>query len=144
VNVVVATDGSGTSDRAVQYATDLAVATDGALAVVHVANPMIVENDDRPGDAVDRIVTEDPADADDRGERVLEDAVDTATEAGLSVDTELLHGNTVSALAEFVTDREVDTVVVGHRGLSERAEAAMGSVAKSLLERVDVPVTVVS
>jgi len=38
----------------------------------------------------------------------------------------------------------VDGLVLGHRGLSEYAEQRMGSVAKDMLGRSPVPVTVVS
>ena len=36
-----------------------------------------------------------------------------------------------------------DAVFVGHRGLSERRETMVGSVAKQFVERADRPVTVV-
>lgn len=149
VKFVVATDGSAHSEAAIEHGVALAEATDGSMTVLHVvdrsvqaeggADPIV----DLP-DAAERLVVEDPDDAVERGEEILENAAAMVEEAGIPVDTELLEGDAVETIAEFAEQEGADGVVVGHRGLSERYEEHLGSVSKSLVERSTVPVTVVS
>jgi len=151
MNFVVATDGSTQSEAALRHALDLAAATGGSVRVVHVVSPTVQTeggNDPvvAPSNAADRLLMEDEGDAEARGERVLENAAGLAADRDVDVDveTDLLHGDPVDAVAEYAAEVDADGVVVGHRGLSERAEQHLGSVAKSLLGRSPVPVTVVS
>ncbi len=146
---VVATDGSKQSEAALQHALGLAEATDGSVRVVHVATPEVQTQGGSdpvvdPSNAADRLLMEDEHDAENRGERILENAAALAADHGATVETDLLHGDPVETLADYATEVEADGVVVGHRGLTERAEQHLGSVAKSLVGRSPVPVTVVS
>lgn len=146
---VVATDGSKRSEAALEHALDLAGATDGSLTVVHVVTPEVQTEGGSdpvvdPSNVAERLLIEDEEDAEVRGERILENAAELAAEHGADVETELLHGDPVDAVAAYAAEVEADGVVVGHRGLSRRAEEHLGSVAKSLIERSPVPVTVVS
>lgn len=144
----VATDGSTHSEAAIEHALALAEATGGRLSVLHVRSPTVTEEvRDGPvaevADAADRLVVEDPDDAEERGERILDDAARVADDAPVPVRTELLEGDPVEAVVEFAEREGVNGIVVGHRGLSERYEDHLGSVAKSLVTRSPVPVTVV-
>ncbi len=146
---VVATDGSTQSEAALRHALDLAEATEGSVRVVHVVIPEVQTQGGSdpvvdPSNAADRLLMEDEHDAEDRGERILDNAARLAADHGATVETDLLHGDPVETVAEYAADQEADGVVVGHRGLTERAEEHLGSVAKSLVGRSPVPVTVVS
>jgi nucleotide-binding universal stress UspA family protein len=145
---VVAVDGSDASDRALDHAVAMTAAADGELAVVHAVDPDVYDTGgpDPAGDrskAERRLIIEDVEDAENRGEELLEDAAERAADAGPAVDTELLYGNPVETVSSFATTDGYDGIFVGHRGLSEREERVLGSVAKGLVERADVPVTVV-
>ena len=145
---VVAVDGSDAADRALDHAVEMTLAVDGELTVVYSVDPDVYDTGgpDPQGDrseAERRLIVEDVEDAEARGEEVVEDAADRATEAGLDVETELLYGAPVETVASFATTEGYDGVFVGHRGLSEREERVLGSVAKGLVERASVPVTVV-
>ncbi len=149
MNFVVATDGSKQSEVALRHALDLAAATDGAVRVAHVVSPAVqTQGGNDPvvdlSNAADRLLMEDEHDAEVRGERILENAAAIAEDAGTTVETALLHGDPVETIAEYAAEVDADGVVVGHRGLTERAEEHLGSVAKSLVGRSPVPVTVVS
>lgn len=148
MDFVVATDGSEQSEVALRHAVDLAEATGGSLTVVHVVTPSVQTEGGSdpvvdPANAADRLLV-DEGDAEARGERILENAAALAEELGATVETELLHGDPVDAIASYAAESEADGVVVGHRGLTRRAEEHLGSVAKSLVERSPVPVTVVA
>jgi nucleotide-binding universal stress UspA family protein len=147
MTLLVAVDGSTASDHALAHATDLAARLDTDLLVVHAVEPAVVDlgggEPDGFDETADRLVAEAVADAETDAERVLDAAAERAREAGVDVETELLYGPPLSVIPD-VTEREaVEGLFVGHRGLSERYEGLVGSVAKGLVERSHVPVTVV-
>lgn len=149
MHLVVAVDGSRESERALQHASDLVTAADGALTAVHAVDPAVRNRGGKYpiaglAEAEGRLLTEPIQDAEARGQRVLANATEVAADEDVSLDTELLYGDPVEALTAYLDTETVDGVVVGHRGLSPRLEERMGSVAKALIERSPVPVTVVS
>jgi nucleotide-binding universal stress UspA family protein len=142
---LVAIDGSEQSQRALRYACELARAADASVVLVHAVDPAVyqaegVDEADRDG----ALVMEGPDEAEERGREVLDEALDLARESGFDPETELLHGDPATVVGEYAEERDVTGVYVGHRGLSEEYEAMLGSVAKRLVERSSLPVTVVS
>jgi nucleotide-binding universal stress UspA family protein len=137
---LVAADGSEESDRAVEYAATQAVAFDATLEVVHVLEP---ETELVGGE----IVLPGGERATELGEQTLAQARRLAVESvdgeDPSVETELLAGRPAHAIATRARETGTDAIFVGHRGLSEERERVVGSVAKSVVDRADVPVTVV-
>ncbi|WP_123536932.1 universal stress protein [Halosimplex salinum] len=145
---VVAVDGSAESDRALDHAVEMATAAGSTLTAVHSVDPDVYDlgGSEPPANSSEfeeRLVVESVSDAETRGERLLGDAVDRAAEAGLDADAELLYGDPVETIPDFATREGYDGVFVGHRGLSEEHERVLGSVAKGVVERSSVPVTVV-
>ncbi|AFZ71955.1 universal stress protein [Natronobacterium gregoryi] len=148
MNLLVAIDGSNESTEALDYAIDIADAMDGSITVAHAVNPTVFdEGGTEPlaslSDADQRLIVEGVADAEQRALGVLEEAVEFATGHGHDVESELLYGDPATEIAEYADEEEVDAIFVGHRGRTERVELMVGSVAKALVERAPVPVTVV-
>jgi len=148
MKLLVAVDGSEESRQALAYATDIADATDGSIVVVHAVDPSAYDQGGTepvatPADADRRLILESVEDAEARGLDLLDDAAAFARELGWDVETELLYGDPVTAVTDYAEAESVDTVYVGHRGRSERTDRMFGSVAKALVERASVPVTVV-
>ncbi|ELZ27842.1 UspA domain-containing protein [Halosimplex carlsbadense 2-9-1] len=144
----VAIDGSSESDRALDHAVEMATAAGAELAAVHSVDPDVYDTGgaEPPTDRAeydDRLVVESVDDAERRGERLLDDAVERAADAGLDIDGEVLYGDPVRTIPDFATREGYDGVFVGHRGLSEAQERVLGSVAKGIVERSSLPVTVV-
>jgi nucleotide-binding universal stress UspA family protein len=142
---LVAVDGSEQGARALRYACEMARAAGADVVVAHAVDPEVyqtegVDEADREG----ALVVEGPDEAETRGQEVLDEALEHAHEAGFDPETELLHGDPATVVAEYARERDVTGVYVGHRGLSAEREAMMGSVAKRLVELSAVPVTVVS
>jgi nucleotide-binding universal stress UspA family protein len=137
---LVATDGSKEGKHAVEYAAKQAAAFDATLEIVHVVTP---ETEIEDGE----IIFEGRKKATDSGRRRLENAVelaaDSVSNATLETETHLLTGRPTKAISERANSTEVDALFVGHRGLSAKREEVVGSVAKSLVDKADVPVTVV-
>lgn len=153
MHLIVGIDGASASDRALDHAATIAAATGGRLTLVHAADPEIYNLRDGSGPITDRseaeqrLVIEEIEDAEERGDRLLETAIarldDEITDEIESVDTSLLYGDPVGSIATYATDQHADGIVVGHRRLSDAHERLLGSVAKGLVERATVPVTVV-
>ena len=136
---MVAADGSRESDAAVEYAATQAAAFDATLEIAHVLEPrtelvegeVVLPGGERAMELGEQTV--------DQARRLAVDAVDE----DLRVETELLAGRPARAIAQHASERGIDAIFVGHRGLTEERERVVGSVAKSVVDRAEVPVTVV-
>jgi len=140
---LVAVDGSDASDEAIDYVVELARGLDAAVTVVHAVEPGVSVAGDDASAPNDRLVAESMEDAEARGERLVDDAVRRLDAAGVDAEAELLYGDPANVVPDFAAAESFDGLFVGHRGLSERYENLVGSVAKAILERSSVPVTVV-
>lgn len=148
MKLLVAVDGSNEADDALAYATDIADAMDGSIFVVYAVDPDVYEERrSEPittlSDADQRLVLESVESAESRGMVVLDDAESFAADLGHDVQTELLYGDPVTEVTDYAEQADFDTIFVGHHGRSERTEKMLGSVAKAIVERATVPVTVV-
>ena len=148
MDILVAVDGSEESDRAIAHAADIADATAGSVTLAHVVDPSAYDTGgsepvDFGSEADHRLIIESLEDAETRGIDVLEDAVDVAADLGVDAESELLYGGPVEELTDLAESGGFDAIYLGHRGRSERAGLMLGSVAKSVVERATVPVTVV-
>lgn len=143
---LVAIDGSDAAKNALEHAADVAEAMDGSITVVHSVDPAVFEEGGTDpitglGDVDDRLTIESIDDAEDRALALLESAERHVADRELPLETELLYGNPVASVADYA--EEFDALFVGHQGRSERTDRMLGSVAKSLVERATIPVTVV-
>ena len=135
---IVAVDDSDESDDTVTYAADHAAALDATLELVHV----VVPETELLGE---ELVLQGRKEATEEGHRILEEAAAHAEEGGQDVDveTQLLSGRPADAIVDRASETDADAVFVGHRGLSTEQEEVVGSVAKSIVSKATVPVTVV-
>ncbi|UWG46827.1 Nucleotide-binding protein, UspA family [Halanaeroarchaeum sp. HSR-CO] len=145
---LVAVDGSEESVEALERAIEVAEPVGASITLVHAVNPDVYEIGGMeplagPGDADDRLLVESVESAEDRGAEILEEAMDVATDHGVDVDADLLYGPPAEQIVTYAEDHDVDGIYIGHRGMSDRLEGLLGSVAKTVVERATVPVTVV-
>ncbi|ADQ68311.1 universal stress protein uspa-like protein [Halogeometricum borinquense DSM 11551] len=138
MHYVVAVDGSEPGEKALDHALLLTTRLDASLTVVYSVEPRVVAEDGND------MYQEDPDAAGDRGDKLLEAAAERAAEQGVPVSTALLWGDPAETIPSYVAENDVDGIIVGHRGLSQRVEGMVGSVAKSLVQNATVPVTIVS
>lgn len=134
---LVGTDGSPVSDTAVEYAAQLADRWNASLTIVHVLTPETILVDGT-------IVLPGEKEALDWGEETLERARSIAGEAsdGLEARTELLTGRPADSITEHAESIDADGIIVGHRGESMDYDR-VGSVAKSVVDKATIPVTIV-
>ena len=140
--VLVGTDGSASSFRAVERAASLAAATGAGLVIASAYQPMSSRDQDRAASELRedayKVVGAHPA------EDALREARDIATSSGATdVDTVAEQADPVDLLVELIGKRGVDLCVVGNRGLNSLAGRLLGSVPANISHRASCDVLIV-
>ena len=140
--VMVGTDGSPTSFRAVDRAAGLARDADATLVLLTAFRPMSSREEqdarDHLGDDAYKVAGSHPADD------VLRDASDRARAVGATkIETVSVEGDPVDALVDEAIRRKVDLLVVGNRGLNSLAGRLLGSVPANITHKASCDVLVV-
>lgn len=141
--VVVGTDGSDSSYRAVDRAAEIAADTGATLVIACAYHPAderdVRKAQDSLGDDVAyQVVGSNPA------EEAVRSAAERARRAGAAkIETVVVDGEPVPALAGLVHDRKADLLVVGNRGLNTLAGRILGSVPSEAARKSDIDVLIV-
>jgi nucleotide-binding universal stress UspA family protein len=140
--VLVGTDGSDSSFRAVDRAGQVAADSGANLVLVCAYQPMPDRERARAGDQLGDLAykVEGSTPADD----ALRAARERAVAAGATdVEQVAVAGDAVDTLLELSGEREVDLLVVGNRGLNSLAGRLLGSVPANLSHRAPCDVLIV-
>lgn len=140
--VVVGTDGSAPSLRAVARAAEVARDATAKLVIVCAYYPSsgreVQQAQDELGDEAFQVIGSAPA------EDTLREAADTARGAGVTgVETVSAVGEPVPTLLAAAEERGADLLVVGSRGLNTLKGRILGSVPSEVSRRADCDVLVV-
>lgn len=140
--ILVGTDGSETSFRAVDRAAQLAAATGATLLLASAYSPMPERERasaaDRLGDLAYKVQGSTPADD------ALRAARERAVAAGArDIQQESVEGDAVDVISRLAKDRGAELVVIGNRGLNSLAGRILGSVPANLSHRSPVDVLIV-
>ena len=142
--ILVATDASPASSRAVAYAARLSVQHEAELLILNVIRDMQLPEElrDDPDfesfyDTRDELMRQ-------AADRILKDARQLARKQGArAVQTAIGSGDPATSLAGFARRRKIDLIVVGTRGQSKTKAAWMGSVSRKLLDISEINCLVV-
>ena len=136
--ILVAVDGSGTSDRAVSHALDLIDA--GLAAELHLINVQ-----PNLGGAISSFVSKEQIDTHHReeGQKALASAIELTKKAGVAAKVHIGVGRQGEVVSDFVTKLSAGLVVIGTRGHTGFAGMLLGSVAQDVIAHVKVPVILV-
>lgn len=136
--ILVPTDGSVDTERAVEHAAKLAVAHDADLHAVYVVNsasfaglPM-----ETSWEGVGDVLREE-------GEAALSRVEDIVAEYDLEFSSHLLQGSPSRRIVEFAEDEDCDLVVMGTHGRGGIDRLLLGSVAEGVVRACSVPVLTV-
>lgn len=139
MHILVAIDRSEESRNALTTAFDIQESADGRVTAVHAVESSTARTNTA------KESTEDAK----HGEEILEEAEAQASKRDLSIETELLVGDPVETITEYAEENAVDVIYAGHRGLANKGEEVpeddrgpLGSVAKGVVERTKIPVSV--
>lgn len=137
--IIVGTDGSGSAQRAVEQAVELAAADQARLVIVTAFERTDAKVDERaPADV--RWMATDPNEA----ERHAREARRLAAETGVGdVVVQALEGDPADELLEAADTFAAELIVVGSVGLTGSSRFLLGSVASNVLHHAPCDVLVV-
>ena len=140
--VLVGTDGSESSFRAVERAAEVARGAGATLLLVTAYHPMSAREQQAAAEVLGgesyKVSGATPA------EDVLRDACDRATAVGVQkTETIAVQGDAVDEIARVAKERDVDLIVVGNRGLNSLAGRLLGSVPANISHRAGCDVLIV-
>lgn len=133
-SILIATDGSESADRAVDYTLDLAEqygATVHALYVVDTARY------GEPALSSAELVLDE---LEERGYEILDGVGDRATDRGITVETKLCHGRPHQEITDYADEIGTDLIVVGYQGQSHQMKDHIGSVTERVIRIASCPV----
>ena len=137
--ILVATDASAASVRAVSFAARLSVQHEAELLILNVIRDMQLPEELKDAPEFESFLNS----RDDlmryAANQILVNAKQKAKKEGArNIQTAIGSGDPATSVAGFARRRKVDLIVVGTRGLSKIKAAAMGSVSRKLLDLTDV------
>jgi len=134
--ILLATDGSEHSKKAMAFAQEMAQKYDARLDILHVVTITTV-----PEDFIELLKAEEvkePPEAvylEKVGRKILELCGESCQMQGISeskLKTFILKGDPAQCIIEFAEEEEVDVVVLGRRGLGGLKGRLMGSVSRKV------------
>ena len=134
--VLVPTDGSDAADSALDTGIEIARAYDASLHLLNVVDTGSLGPDIESYVDIDRL--------EERSRSLLDDAVETATDAGVrDVERDVEYGTPNGQIERYVEDHDVDLVVMGTHGLTGLDRYLLGSTTEKVLRTAPIPVLTV-
>lgn len=139
MRVLVPIDGSDESWAAFKHA----ISRDPeAVIALHVIDPMTALETGDPYTSYDRFVNRGQERAEGLFGTVAEIVAESTIDAS-TVDTDTAIGSPIREILEYVSEHDIDHIIMGSRGRSGISRVLLGSVAESVARRSPVPVTVI-
>jgi len=136
-NIVVALDGSKSSERALSTAIELGKALSASLTLISVAPLHVI-----PGGTAAAIPVIHDAEVKVH-EELLRKLHDQVALAGLKVSTVLLDGFVAEEILTYLDQNPADLLIMGARGLSVGQRLFLGSVSDAVVHHAKLPVLIV-
>ena len=142
--ILVATDASPASDRAVTFAAQMSVQHDAELLILNVIRDMQLPDALREDPSFESFYNTRDELMREAADRILKAAKELARKEGAKgVQTAIGCGDPATSVAGFARRRSIDLIVLGTRGQSKVKAAWMGSVSRKLLDLTEVNCLVV-
>ena len=142
--ILVATDASAASDRAVIEAAYLAARHDAELLILHVIRDMQLPAQMKSVPELESFANAREDILRQVAENILEEALARAkSEGAKKVQTAIGSGDPATSVIGFAKRRNIDTIVVGTRGLGKVKGLFMGSVSRKIVNNAEANCLVV-
>ncbi|QIO25513.1 universal stress protein [Haloarcula sp. JP-L23] len=134
--ILFPTDGSEPAASVLDYALQIAAEHE---ATIYVLNVVDTSQDSRSGmqDDVDDVLEQE-------GTEIANEAAQRATERGITVVSEVLHGDPYEAIVEYSTQSGIELIVIPTHGRRGLQRFLLGSVTERAINTADVPVIAVN
>lgn len=123
-NMIVATDGSANSEKALAKAIDFGKRYKSQLTGVNVVDMHPEHYADAAG-VVEQL--------DEKANMILKDAVSRTKADGVELNSQLLHGNPAAEITNYAKENNAGIIFVGSRGLSGLKKVFLGSIAEKII-----------
>ena len=136
--ILVPTDGSEETRRAVEHAIDLAEEHDATIHALYVVNSASFSSlpMESSWESVASMMNKE-------GEAALDDVEGIAEERGVTVERALVDGNPSREIVRYAEDEDCDLVVMGTHGRGGIDRLLLGSVTEKVVRSSSVPVLTV-
>ena len=138
-NILVATDASPASNRAINFAADLAGKYGATLHLLYAVREMQLPPELKKMAEVEKIAGARSDVLDFVGKKILSDAQTRALKKGAGkIKTTLERGDPATAILRYGKRRKVDLIVIGTRGLGQVKGMLLGSVSRKVTNLSDI------
>lgn len=134
--ILIAADGSDNSLRAGEEAVKLAKMTKGSEVTILY----VVDHNEAGSEEIHRGSSPEFEMA---RQQKIQPVIDLLEKEKLFHRVEMIYGIPSHVISEYANDRNFDILVMGKRGLNPMQEMVLGSVSRSVLNKVDAPVLIV-
>ena len=136
--ILVATDASAASNRAVSMAAYMAACHEAELLILHVIRDMQLPTLLKKSPELEEFANTREDILRQVAESILNEAVDRAKAGGAKkIQTAIGSGDPATSIIGFAKRRNIDTVVLGTRGLGKVKGILMGSVSRKVANSAD-------
>ena len=126
--ILLAVDGSKSSRKALEFASELAKRFEAHLHLLHVEQPLHQDKTLVLGGAAVTVHAS-AGELQTAGRKVIEATRKIAEDAGVErISTETVSGDPAKRIVEIAGQQAVDAIVLGNRGLGDLAGLMLGSV----------------
>ena len=134
--ILVPTDFTDTSDKALDFAIELAQKFNASIMVMHAYEIPVIGFPDGSLVATAEIASR----IQDAGRTGLDAAVSARSSRGVPLETVLREGNPAEEIRAVAEEMQADVIVSGTHGRRGLARALLGSVAENVIRTVTRPV----
>ncbi|SFR41659.1 universal stress protein [Halogeometricum limi] len=134
--ILVPTDGSQATDRAVEHAVDLAKQYGASIHALYVVDSGAYASLEAGADIVLEAL-------EDEGKQAVDHIVEAAEREGVDVTASVQTGTAYQTILDYADEEDCDVVVMGTHGRSGLNRYLLGSVTEKVVRSSDVPVLTV-
>jgi nucleotide-binding universal stress UspA family protein len=136
-NIVIATDGSENTQRAISYGIKFAKLSGATVHALHVVDTASLSQSWTAGwETMYEILK-------NEGKKAVSKVIEYAKASGVDVKEVILEGHPSSEIIDFAENNDIDLIVMGTLGKTGLDRFLMGSVAENVVRNSQVPVLVV-
>lgn len=147
-NILVAVDGTATSDKALDFAVALSEKFGASLTVLNVSEALtvgVISIEQAPSLGVGANLPVNSKDFRQIHEQILGKSLERAKKDSptVAISSILREGDPVFEIVNVAKEGGFDVVVIGHRGAGKMRELFLGSVAEKVVHLAPCPVLIV-